>query len=122
MFKGGVSSYTVSWTVMAHLMQEGFLLADPAAASGQPQGAVLPPYQRLPPLPYSPHLDLGALLCGYLRRFSTACLDTSSQAVSVLQVPASPCRICPNQLKPWHEKRSTCLRRSCMRHANAAQL
>ena len=96
-----MSSYSLTWTAMAHLMQEGFYLVDPSRLAGQLPGSLhlLPPYHLLPALPCSPDLDLGALLCGYLRRFSPSCLDTRTEAVSVLQVLPSG-RLCPLQHSP----------------------
>ena len=85
-YTGGLSSYTVTWTIVAHIMQEGFLLADPVAATTSLPQHLLPPYHLLPDLLYSPTLDLGALLYGYLCRYSRRNFDTQQEAVSVLQV------------------------------------
>ena len=49
-FTGGISSYSLTWTAMAHLMQEGFHLVDPSRKAGQLPGSLhlLLPYHLLP--------------------------------------------------------------------------
>ena len=83
-YTGGLSSYSVIWTIMAHLLQEGFLVANPLACAGLVPHQPLPPYHLLPQLPYSPAQDLGALLYGYMLRYSQQ-FSCKTEAVSVLQ-------------------------------------
>lgn len=90
-YTGGLSSYSIIWTIVAHLLQEGFQMADPGALGRHLPEHVLPAYYLLPQLPYAPQLDLGALLWGYLQRFSELRFNPEAEAVSVLQVgPHTP--------------------------------
>ncbi|KAK9808296.1 hypothetical protein WJX73_008912 [Symbiochloris irregularis] len=83
---GGLSSYPLTWAIVAHLMQEGFKVADPARARQQPPPAnALPPPRLLKTSPNGPSMDLGSLLHGFLRRFSPSNFNSSALAVSVLQ-------------------------------------
>ena len=82
---GGLSSYAVTWTLVAHLLQEGFPLADPQATAGQLPIHILPAYHLLPPMAFRPDMDLGALLHGFLLRFGSL-FNPEAEAVSVLQV------------------------------------